>query len=271
MYPPKALTSETRSAYQRPPRRTWQLARRPAARDHEAAAMSSRSRPRSVEPVRCPRIRNAARSGAARRSTDRPLARIRADRLLGRAGYLRAELGPQCRCRASQPACAGSGLSEVQYDPAASFGLIGADWSAFRDRIAQLNAGASASEAYKGASANLAMGDPLTIRTVFFVARHGQGWHNVAESTYGTPEWDCYWCARRNSWIRLRGEVRTQYRRQHHLGAAAARAGLADVSPRVLIRSSRPEESSRLKQRATPGRYSSRAARPCRRRSSPRR
>jgi broad specificity phosphatase PhoE len=28
---------------------------------------------------------------------------------------------------------------------------------------------------------------------VLFLARHGQGWHNVAESKYGTPAWDCHW------------------------------------------------------------------------------
>jgi hypothetical protein len=25
---------------------------------------------------------------------------------------------------------------------------------------------------------------------VLFLGRHGQGWHNVAESKYGTPAWD---------------------------------------------------------------------------------
>ncbi|PSN72424.1 phosphoglycerate mutase family protein [Corynespora cassiicola Philippines] len=28
---------------------------------------------------------------------------------------------------------------------------------------------------------------------VLFLGRHGQGWHNVAESKYGTKAWDCYW------------------------------------------------------------------------------
>ncbi|ORY14056.1 histidine phosphatase superfamily [Clohesyomyces aquaticus] len=28
---------------------------------------------------------------------------------------------------------------------------------------------------------------------VLFLGRHGQGWHNVAESKYGTHAWDCYW------------------------------------------------------------------------------
>ncbi|KAI9684514.1 MAG: hypothetical protein M1829_002324 [Trizodia sp. TS-e1964] len=28
---------------------------------------------------------------------------------------------------------------------------------------------------------------------VLFMGRHGEGFHNVAESFYGTPAWDCYW------------------------------------------------------------------------------
>ncbi|EGG06750.1 uncharacterized protein MELLADRAFT_116456 [Melampsora larici-populina 98AG31] len=35
-----------------------------------------------------------------------------------------------------------------------------------------------------------------TLRTMFemiFIARHGEGFHNIAESKYGTPMWDCYW------------------------------------------------------------------------------
>ncbi|KAG5925024.1 hypothetical protein E4U42_004500 [Claviceps africana] len=28
---------------------------------------------------------------------------------------------------------------------------------------------------------------------VLFFGRHGQGYHNVAESFYGTPAWNCYW------------------------------------------------------------------------------
>ncbi|KAF1931284.1 phosphoglycerate mutase family protein [Didymella exigua CBS 183.55] len=30
---------------------------------------------------------------------------------------------------------------------------------------------------------------------VLFLGRHGQGWHNVAESKYGTHAWDCYYSA----------------------------------------------------------------------------
>ena len=30
---------------------------------------------------------------------------------------------------------------------------------------------------------------------VLFLGRHGQGWHNVAETKYGTKAWDCYYSA----------------------------------------------------------------------------
>lgn len=35
--------------------------------------------------------------------------------------------------------------------------------------------------------------DEHTTYKVIFIARHGQGWHNVAEAQYGTPAWNCYW------------------------------------------------------------------------------
>ncbi|KAK4122269.1 phosphoglycerate mutase [Parathielavia appendiculata] len=28
---------------------------------------------------------------------------------------------------------------------------------------------------------------------LLFIGRHGEGWHNAAESFYGTPAWNCYW------------------------------------------------------------------------------
>ncbi|TVY46279.1 putative phosphoglycerate mutase [Lachnellula cervina] len=31
---------------------------------------------------------------------------------------------------------------------------------------------------------------------VVFLGRHGEGYHNVAESYYGTPAWNCYWSIR---------------------------------------------------------------------------
>ncbi|GAA5895129.1 hypothetical protein JCM5296_000888 [Sporobolomyces johnsonii] len=67
------------------------------------------------------------------------------------------------------------------YDPLNdSFGLIDKSprrWSRFRDKVDRLNADSNEHAAYK----------------VFFLARHGQGWHNVAETKYGTKAWDEYW------------------------------------------------------------------------------
>ncbi|KAI5811654.1 phosphoglycerate mutase [Peziza echinospora] len=50
-------------------------------------------------------------------------------------------------------------------------------WKKFKSVIKSLNKNAPKNTQYK----------------VFFIARHGQGFHNVAESFYGTHLWDCYW------------------------------------------------------------------------------
>ncbi|KAJ5664599.1 hypothetical protein N7462_011412 [Penicillium macrosclerotiorum] len=35
---------------------------------------------------------------------------------------------------------------------------------------------------------------PKTVEyKVLFLGRHGEGWHNAAETYYGTPAWNCYW------------------------------------------------------------------------------
>jgi len=36
-------------------------------------------------------------------------------------------------------------------------------------------------------------GKPKESVKVFFLGRHGEGYHNVAEAKYGTPAWDDYW------------------------------------------------------------------------------
>ncbi|PSS37959.1 hypothetical protein PHLCEN_2v216 [Hermanssonia centrifuga] len=61
-----------------------------------------------------------------------------------------------------------------------SFGLIDDApdrWHQFKRRISELNASAAPGVSYK----------------VFFLGRHGQGYHNVAESKYGTEAWDDYY------------------------------------------------------------------------------
>jgi broad specificity phosphatase PhoE len=35
--------------------------------------------------------------------------------------------------------------------------------------------------------------DSKTQHKVLFLARHGEGYHNAAETFYGTPAWNCYW------------------------------------------------------------------------------
>ncbi|KAJ6437268.1 phosphoglycerate mutase [Purpureocillium lavendulum] len=35
--------------------------------------------------------------------------------------------------------------------------------------------------------------DGRTRYKVLIMGRHGQGWHNAAETFYGTPAWNCYW------------------------------------------------------------------------------
>ncbi|KAM3069432.1 putative phosphoglycerate mutase pmu1 [Clarireedia jacksonii] len=35
---------------------------------------------------------------------------------------------------------------------------------------------------------------PLNVQyKVLYLGRHGEGYHNIAETTYGTPAWNCYW------------------------------------------------------------------------------
>jgi len=48
-------------------------------------------------------------------------------------------------------------------------------WDKFRERIASLNEELREHDA--------------EVKVIFF-ARHGQGWHNVAEAKYGTKRWD---------------------------------------------------------------------------------
>ncbi|GAA6032717.1 hypothetical protein JCM8097_000757 [Rhodosporidiobolus ruineniae] len=74
-----------------------------------------------------------------------------------------------------------STLSAAPDDPSShSFGLLDRSperWHHFQRNISYLNAESDEGTSYK----------------VLFVARHGQGWHNVAETKYGTPAWDAYW------------------------------------------------------------------------------
>ncbi|KAJ5152054.1 hypothetical protein N7492_010349 [Penicillium capsulatum] len=50
-------------------------------------------------------------------------------------------------------------------------------WERFYHQVQKLNQGSPKNVEYK----------------VLFLGRHGEGWHNAAESYYGTPAWNCYW------------------------------------------------------------------------------
>jgi broad specificity phosphatase PhoE len=50
-------------------------------------------------------------------------------------------------------------------------------WQRFAAQVAALNAAAPPNTEYK----------------VFYLGRHGEGYHNAAESYYGTPAWNCFW------------------------------------------------------------------------------
>ncbi|KAL1875070.1 putative phosphoglycerate mutase pmu1 [Paecilomyces lecythidis] len=50
-------------------------------------------------------------------------------------------------------------------------------WQRFYHKVVDLNRQSPQTTQYK----------------VLFLGRHGEGWHNAAESYYGTPAWNCYW------------------------------------------------------------------------------
>ncbi|CAI7588446.1 unnamed protein product [Penicillium glandicola] len=50
-------------------------------------------------------------------------------------------------------------------------------WERFYNQVTKLNEQSSKNVEYK----------------VLFLGRHGEGWHNAAETYYGTPAWNCYW------------------------------------------------------------------------------
>ncbi|OGE55989.1 hypothetical protein PENARI_c003G05185 [Penicillium arizonense] len=50
-------------------------------------------------------------------------------------------------------------------------------WERFHHQVVKLNEESAKNVEYK----------------VLFLGRHGEGWHNAAETYYGTPAWNCYW------------------------------------------------------------------------------
>lgn len=68
------------------------------------------------------------------------------------------------------------GLINQTYDSDASFDPAGTktQWERFENEVAALNVGSTADERF----------------AVLYLGRHGEGYHNVAESSYGTPAWN---------------------------------------------------------------------------------
>jgi hypothetical protein len=71
------------------------------------------------------------------------------------------------------------GLINRTYPADASCSSAGSEtqWQRFAAQVAALNAVAPANTEYK----------------VLYMGRHGEGYHNAAESYYGTPGWNCFW------------------------------------------------------------------------------
>ncbi|KAI0467528.1 phosphoglycerate mutase-like protein [Xylaria cf. heliscus] len=71
------------------------------------------------------------------------------------------------------------GLLNRSYPTDKEFDLHGkkTQWQRFEHYVDTLNREADKNTQYK----------------VLFMARHGEGYHNAAESYYGTPAWNCYW------------------------------------------------------------------------------
>jgi len=75
-------------------------------------------------------------------------------------------------------------------------------WERFKTKIDNLAATAKKKDSYKGITHFVS----ISPNAVLFLARHGEGWHNVAEAYYGTPMWDCYWAEENGNgtitWVR---------------------------------------------------------------------
>lgn len=71
------------------------------------------------------------------------------------------------------------GLINRTYAPDATYDPQGkkTQWQRFANQVFRLNRASGRKVQYK----------------LIFMGRHGEGYHNAAESYYGTPAWNCYW------------------------------------------------------------------------------
>lgn len=78
------------------------------------------------------------------------------------------------------PATTNFGLISQPYPSDSTLDIINAtDWQRFVHLLHTWNSAAAQGTTYK----------------LLFLSRHGQGYHNLAESYYGTPAWDCHYAA----------------------------------------------------------------------------
>lgn len=69
------------------------------------------------------------------------------------------------------------GLINQTYIGSSCYGANYTQWQKFAAEVARLNIEAPRGTEYK----------------LLFIGRHGEGFHNAAETFYGTPAWNCYW------------------------------------------------------------------------------
>ncbi|KUJ11981.1 phosphoglycerate mutase family protein [Mollisia scopiformis] len=93
-------------------------------------------------------------------------------------GYFQQD-DPATNPKAFDYATTNFGLINRAYDTDANFDPEGTktQWQKFDHHVTQINHESDSNTQYK----------------VLYMGRHGQGYHNAAESYYGTEAWDCYW------------------------------------------------------------------------------
>ncbi|KAF8862429.1 phosphoglycerate mutase family protein [Acephala macrosclerotiorum] len=86
------------------------------------------------------------------------------------------------------------GLISRVYDTDTKFDLEEkSQWQRFDNHVSQLNKKSDSNIEYKVLYSSSPVFKISTLIDKLVVGRHGQGYHNAAESFYGTEAWDCYW------------------------------------------------------------------------------
>ncbi len=90
------------------------------------------------------------------------------------------------------------GLKDGPYDSDESLPNEGRDvtqWQRFEHHISSLNSNAQLGHNEDKRTARRHDSSPRTRYILFFLGRHGNGYHNIAERYYGNIAWDCHFCA----------------------------------------------------------------------------